>query len=624
MTSSSSPNVHGGTSTSQQSADPPRVGGAPEDPSIFGDPNEELRKAREALPFWKRPAAWWLMAFAPLSATYSTLLTLAAAAQIELYTQLVCCVHRPEFQLASDANFTTPNQIPLTLPRGELCSFCHKTLPPCTLPSFNVMKSGLVASITGGGLPCSSDPATTLIAGILGFLTVGWWGSFSDRHGRTRILGIVAIGQLMCSLNVILVANYVQVLPGNYWFLVVDSIILGAVGGSTASETAAMMAYLSDIRVVPPEQRSRLFGVVLGFFLAGIGIGPMLGSFVIRITQNVLSVFFLAAALRVLQACLALFVLPESLTKAQMQRALEIHQEVSPRGDQPTALWWLKRIFFFLEPLSIFFPSKIVNENSSKVGKRDWNLTFLALGYGLMFLAAVRLFPPVYYFGVQRFALGIHTGPVLYALLTFGWDAEYLGYCISSIGLAQAFYLCLILPFVIHLVKNRAAKNHKHNSEREPLLSDQDTPLTKYIPPKAYILDLTIARLSVLVNVITFAILPWAPTGLIFLVFISLGSFGAGLGPAVNSVALELYSRKLGKNAALESGKLFGAMSVVQAVFAHVLGPPLYGLLYAATVADHPRTIFFVALGNATLSSVLLACVRVTPEVEDTDDVEVA
>ncbi|KAJ7707843.1 major facilitator superfamily domain-containing protein [Mycena metata] len=595
MTSSSSPKGHGRTSTSQQSADPPRVDGAQEDPSISGDLNEEARKAREALPFWKRPAAWWLMAFAPLSAT---LLTLAVAAQIELYTQLVCRVHRPEFQLASNANFTTPNQIPLAL------------------PSFNMMKSGLVTLITGGGLPpCSEDPdiqsavarfttATTLIAGVLGFLTVGWWGSFSDRHGRTRILGIVAIGQLMCSLNVILVANYVQVLPGNYWFLVVDSIILGAVGG-TASETAAMMAYLSDI--VPPEQRSRIFGVVLGFFLAGIGIGPMLGSFVIRITQNVLSVFFLTAILRVLQACLALFVLPESLTKAQMQRALEMHQEVSPRGDQPTALWWLKRIFFFLEPLSIFLPSKIVNENSSKVGKRDWNLTFLALGYGLMFLAAASI--------MDQF---------LYALLTFGWDAEYLGYCISSIGLAQAFYLCLILPFVIHLVKNRAAKNHKHNSEREPLLSDQDTPLTKYIPPKAYILDLTIARLSVLVNVITFAILPWAPTGLIFLVFISLGSFGAGLGPAVNSVALELYSRKLGKNAALESGKLFGAMSVVQAVFAHVLGPPLYGLLYAATVADHPRTIFFVALGNATLSSVLLACVRVTPEVEDTDDVEVA
>ncbi|KAJ7753718.1 major facilitator superfamily domain-containing protein [Mycena metata] len=595
MTSSSSPNFHRGTSTSQQSADPPRVDGAQEDQSISGDLNEEARKAREALPFWKRPAAWWLMAFAPLSAA---LLTLALAAQIELYTQLVCRVHRPEFQLASNANFTMPNQIPLTL------------------LSFNMMKSSLVTSITGGGLPpCSEDPdiqsavarftaATTLIAGVLGFLTVGWWGSFSDRHGRTRILGIVAIGQLTCSLNVILVANYVQVLPGNYWFLVVDSIILGAVGG-TASETAAMMAYLSDI--VPPEQRSRLFGVVLGFFLAGFGIGPMLGSFVIRITQNVLSVFFLAAALRVLQACLVLFVLPESLTKAQMQRALEIHQEVSPRGDQPTALWWLKRIFFFFEPLSIFFPSKIVNENSSKVGKRDWNLTFLALGYGLMYLAAASI--------IDQF---------FYALLTFGWDAEYLGYCISSIGFARAFYLCLILPFVIHLVKNRAAKNHKHNSEREPLLSDQDTPLTKYIPPKAYILDLTIARLSVLVDVITFAILPWAPTGLIFLVFISLGSFGAGLVPAVNSVALELYSRKLGKNAALESGKLFGAMSVVQAVFANVLGPPLYGLLYAATVADHPRTIFFVALGNATLSGVLLACVRVTPEVEDADDVEVA
>ncbi|KAJ7154677.1 major facilitator superfamily domain-containing protein [Mycena filopes] len=589
MASSSSQHVD--EEASQPNADEARTGPPTEDASVS---SEDARKTREALLFWKRPAAWWLMVLAALSAT---LLTLPVGAQIELYTQLVCRVHRSEFQLASN---WSPKQIPL--------------FPP----SFNMIKSAFTVRTIASTIqtpdlpPCSADPgvhaavaklttALTFTGGVLTSLTVGWWGSFSDRHGRRRILGFTAIAQLICCLNFILVANYVQVLPGKYWFLLLDSIVLGAVGGTT-SEIAAMMAYLSDI--LPPEQRSRLFGMVLGCFLVGIGIGPMLGSFVIRTTQNIFSVFFLAAGLRVVHACLVLFVLPESLTKAQMQRASIRHHEILPLSDEPTALRWLKRAFFFLEPLSIFWPSKVANQDSPEVGRRDWNLTILVLGYAMMFLGAASLLDQV-----------------LYAQITFGWDAEYVGYCFSSIGVSRAAFLCLILPFGIKLVRDRGAPKNKpasRLSEREPLLSDQNSG-PKNTPPKAYILDLTIARLSILVDAVTYAVLPLAPTGIVFLVFISLGSFGAGLAPAVNSVALELYSRRLGKNATVESGRLFGAMSVAQALFANVLGPPIYGFIYAATVATHPKTIFFVALGNTALSFVLLSCVRVTPVVGDVE-----
>lgn len=64
-----------------------------------------------------------------------------------------------------------------------------------------------------------------------------------------------------------------------------------------------------------------------------------------------------------------------------------------------------------------------------------------------------------------------------------------------------------------------------------------------------------------------YVLLPLAPTGIIFILDIALGSFGAGLIPAFNSVALELYTRKIGKNKTVESGKLFGALSVLQAVW---------------------------------------------------------
>lgn len=121
---------------------------------------------------------------------------------------------------------------------------------------------------------------------------------------------------------------------------------------------------------------------------------------------------------------------------------------------------------------------------------------------------------------------------------------------------------------VIKYVKNRPRNDTSSASpsESESLLSSssQDT----RPPPKAHTstFDLGLARFSILVDIGTFAILPFAPTGIVFILFTTLGSFGAGLQPAVHSVALELYTRKIRKGAPLETGKLFGALSVVQSV----------------------------------------------------------
>jgi len=308
-------------------------------------------------------------------------------------------------------------------------------------------------------------------------------------------------------------------------------------------------------------------------------------------------VFYLAAALGLIQAFFVWFVLPESRTTAKMQRASTTHRE------NPSQ--WFQRLFFFLEPLAILLPEKISNPNSSKVGRRDWNLTLLVLGYGLMLLASSSI--------LDQF---------LYALITFQWDAAYLGYCQSSIGVTRAVFLTLILPFVIKFAKNKPTKapNLHPNSEREPLLSDHNRS-EQPTSPKPSAFDLGLARFSILVDIAMYALLPFAPTGIVFILFITLGAFGGGLMPAINSVALELYSRKVGKNAPVESGKLLGALSVVQAVFANVLGPPMYGSIYAATVATHPRTIFFVALGNSVVAFIILAFVRVTPDVDESEGV---
>ncbi|KAJ7928150.1 major facilitator superfamily domain-containing protein [Mycena leptocephala] len=581
----------------------------PEDPVTE---DEEARKAREKMPLWKRPAPWWLMALTPLS---YIILSSTVGAQVELFTDLACRVHRPEFQLTSiDSRSMSPKILPNSLSSVKI-----------------IVNNPDFAEMTPAFTPCSSDPAVqaavaklttviTTVMGILTFVTVGWWGSFSDRHGRSRVMGIVALGQLISPLIIILVATYVDLLPGGYYFVIVDAIISGAIG-STASELAAIMAYSSDVST--PEQRSRIFSFVVGSMLAGIGIGPILGSFVLRTTHhNLLSVFYLAAALRLIYASVIWFFLPESLTTVKMKRASIRYRDNPSTTEEPTLWWSSQRLFFFLKPLSLLLPEKISNPTSPKVGKRDWNLTLLVLAYAAMFLAAVGPFLSRLSIFINGNSQSSLANIFLYALFTFQWDAEYLNYCISSIGIARGVFLILILPAVIKFVKDRHTNppSSHSSSEHEPLLSDNDRSIHP-TPPKSAVFDLGLARFSILMDIAMYALLPFAPTGIIFILFISLGSLGGGLVPAINSVALELYTRRIGKNKPVESGKLFGALSVVQAISATVLGPPMYGLIYAATVATHPRTICFVATGNAVFAFVILAFVRVAPDVDDDENV---
>ncbi len=82
--------------------------------------------------------------------------------------------------------------------------------------------------------------------------------------------------------------------------------------------------------------------------------------------------------------------------------------------------------------------------------------------------------------------------------------------------------------------------------------------------------DLMLARASLAVDSVTYLLLAIAPNGLLFAASSCLGALGMGFGPAVQSVALTLYNRRGGR----DSGKLFGAMSVVQALRCVPRGTP--------------------------------------------------
>ncbi|KAF7318325.1 MFS domain-containing protein [Mycena chlorophos] len=515
-------------------------------------PRKESPAGRWRKKLTGKPAAWWLMIYAPFS---MILQTSTAGASLELYNMIICARIHPA-------------------PQSGQFSF----------PGTDTMAYGGFAQ----GEYCAGDPlvlkeqaklATTIstVTGILTFLTAAWWGSFSDRHGRTRMLGLSAIGHTLVLANVIMVAQLVDKIPG-------------------------------DTDISTAETRSRVFAVVAGSMLIGVGIGPIVGSLILRLSHDTLAVFYFALVLRVVHTLFIWLILPESRTEVQMHEASARYRE-----SLDATASGVKYIVMLFKPLEIFWPKHHVDPHTGRE-KREWNLFSLALADGVMLLAASSL--------ITQF---------LYALGRFGWDGEYLGYCISSIGFARAIYLALILPSLINARRDRRtrafARQHLNKRAADAaevdaadtiLEAEPDVPLPTPtpVPPHQHSshFDLSLARFSILIHLITFTLLPLAPTSILFIVVISFDSFAAGLAPAINSVALDLYTHQVGLEgvspAAVEPGKLYGAMTVVQALFGSIMGPPLYGFIYAKTVATEPRTIFFVAFANAAIALAVLGFVR--------------
>lgn len=152
------------------------------------------------------------------------------------------------------------------------------------------------------------------------------------------------------------------------------------------------------------------------------------------------------------------------------------------------------------------------------------------------------------------------------------------------------------------------------------------------LAPHSPAFDLKLARVSLVFEVCCFAILALAPNATVFTAMTVAVAFGGGFGPAVQALALELYSRRQkelrkakggdegeprqngkGHEQEQDTGKLFGAISVVQALGQQILGPALFGITFIKTVASYPGTIFWLAFTCVTLALLCMCLVRLPP-----------
>ena len=228
-----------------------------------------------------------------------------------------------------------------------------------------------------------------------------------------------------------------------------------------------------------------------------------------------------------------------------------------------------------------------------------------------------------------------------------------LGYWISIVSVIGAIYLTIILPskaydlcdfscilmslwlFLLAAIKILKPKPlilefPVTPVETTPLLNSSSSSSSTTMNRKTIkreihspLFDLNLARASLLVHIVVYISMGLARSPILFAVSGTLGAFAAGFSPAAQSVALALYAKRGG----VETGRLFGALSLIQAIrcdilcrlhglfslcfSSQILAPFIYGFVYVRTVAIYPPMVFFVFATAISISFCILSFIRI-------------
>ncbi|KAG8961806.1 hypothetical protein FRC05_005788 [Tulasnella sp. 425] len=557
--------------------------------------NERLGRSRSRKrglkALFSRPTPWLVF---PITMMSAFIFAATMAPRAEIYIKLACAYHRPEYL---ETPIIRPPSAPAIINLALLPASYHHIprdayfgaeslfsremnldFTPPTRPAIN---------IPSGKTKCNSDSVvlaavaklttvTTLIVGILTCLTTGWWGQLSDRRGRKFVMGCSVIGLLISEGNLILVTQMQTHLPGDYWFLAASSVIDGFLGGMWTASAAAH-AYLSDC--TEPHARARTFSLYTGTLFSGMALGPTLGSLLVRATGDLLAPFYIALVGHTLAVLYMWLVIPESLSEEDMARNREkreivFQEQADALRQSQGSVGWKARLMPFrfiltpFEPILLFWPRK--REVGQRGQRRDWNLTLVAIAYGIL-LSFISLSA----FKAQ------------YAIAVFGWTAEELGYWLTLVGVTRAFHLVVVLPILTKALKPKApgivlrspipgSPVLRASEERSPLMdqsteaqdrsSRQSSPEPEFpvpdgqLPPHvAAKFDVTIARMSLFVELISILVICLSVGPKSWMLGSTMESFGSGFGPSVQSLSLFLTPPG-------ENGKLFGSLAVVSAL----------------------------------------------------------
>lgn len=378
-----------------------------------------------------------------------------------------------------------------------------------------------------------------LISGLLSAITSPKLGALSDRYGRKKLLLVTAAGMLTGEIITIFAAKYPESFPFN-WILV--GYAMDGLCGSFIVGMVLAHSYATDC--TPPQKRNVAFGYFHGCLFTGIALGPIVAGYIIKGTNSVLSVFYVALGCHLLFIVFLIFFIPESLSKTRQAAAREKHRlEVIRLG--PAADWINQiRAFNLLEPLKILYP---MGEGSSSAVRRN-----------LLLLASVDTI-------VFSVAMSAMTVIVIYTNIQFGWGDFQSSKFVSIVNSSRVFCLIILLPIVNRLVRGPSGTSRQKNSGSDNF-------------------DLSVIRLAIFFDTLGYLGFALSRSGTLFIV--------SGVVASVGGIGSPTLGSALTKHVPPDrTGQLLGATGLLHAL-ARIIGPTIFNAIYSATVGKFRQTVF--------------------------------
>ncbi|SHE83194.1 MFS transporter, DHA1 family, tetracycline resistance protein [Ruegeria intermedia] len=158
----------------------------------------------------------------------------------------------------------------------------------------------LIVEVQGGSLASAAIWGGILSTAFaaMQFLFGPVLGNLSDAYGR-RVVLLVSL--LMMALDYVVMA-----IAGSIWLLLAGRIL----GGITAATHSTAAAFIADVS--KPQEKAANFGLLGAAFGVGFVLGPLMGGLLGEYGTR--APFWAAAGLSVLNFCLGLLVMPETVT----------------------------------------------------------------------------------------------------------------------------------------------------------------------------------------------------------------------------------------------------------------------------------------------------------------------
>lgn len=134
--------------------------------------------------------------------------------------------------------------------------------------------------------------------------------------------------------------------------------------------------------------------MLVGVFYAGGAIGPIFGG-LLADRGSLISPFYGATFLHFIYGSLVWFFVPESTTRRAMADSRQRYEEElkganTERNINVNLFVRFSKAFWHSVPIGIFMPRPIPGSAGSiSKGKRDWNMTYLAISVGLVNIVVV-------------------------------------------------------------------------------------------------------------------------------------------------------------------------------------------------------------------------------------------